>query len=112
MTEQQLEAIRARCEAATPGEWRYAVIHGHHLIVAPPDGPASISELGYFSLFEATGISNAADLGFVAHAREDVPALLAYIEELEADIRMHKEDRLRLRAENLRLDRELKARRA
>jgi hypothetical protein len=29
------------------------------------------------------------DCAFIAHAREDIPALLAYVEELEAAIREH-----------------------
>ena len=102
MTEEQLAAIKARCEAATPGEWRHSVIRDGRFVMAPCPGG------GYASLWEAKAVSDPADLDFAAHAREDVPALLAYIEELEADLRMHKEDRLRLRAENLRLSGGLK----
>lgn len=39
---------------------------------------------------------------------QDVTGLLAYIEELEADLRLHREERIRLRAENYRLSKEAK----
>ena len=39
---------------------------------------------------------------------KDMSDLLAYIEELHADLRLHREERIRLRVENYRLSREAK----
>lgn len=109
MTEEQLAAIKARCEAAIPGPWFIAGDSSGlamELQTSPDWSKGTViwsSGHGeYAHPDDATG-------EFIRAAREDVPALLAYIEELEADLRMYKEDRLRLRVENLRLDRELKA---
>jgi hypothetical protein len=71
-----LAAIKARCEAATPGPWevngsphdrRIAEV-GRHVITKPGrDGRSARNE-------------TVAD--FIAHAREDVPALLEAVERL------------------------------
>jgi hypothetical protein len=75
----RLREIRERCEAASPGPWEYerdAVYTSHacgsacpiplhdHFVFADPD-------------------TKPADVAFIAHAREDVPFLLARIAELE-----------------------------
>ena len=86
MTDEQLAAIRARCELATRGPW---------------DGPLkdlgevpSFAELDFyfsqsFEVYPAHGeigpvsvVSNRDDANFIIHVREDVPALLAEIERL------------------------------
>jgi hypothetical protein len=76
----RLEEIRARAAAATPGPWhsntrwhkRYAVG------VIEPDGSEAIltSLNDYFTNFAANG-------DFIAHAREDIPYLLAKLKECE-----------------------------
>lgn len=104
MTEEQLRAIKARADAATPGEWRFGQVAGGKFIFAPYDGYAP----GYESILEAKAVKSDADLEFAASARKDVPALLAYIEELHADLRLHREERIRLRTENYRLSKEAK----
>jgi hypothetical protein len=115
MTEQQLEAIRARCEAATPGPWSTRQAENEHVVAvdAVVNGDSRIGcTTARYEFISCHGSEEMPEEGrivasfnaeFVAHAREDVPALLAYIEELEADLRMHREERVRLRAENLRL---------
>ena len=79
MTPERLQAIRARCEQATPGPWSWAP--GYVLVSARGDrilvldytyGPRQLTE---------------ADAEFVAHAREDVPALLEEVERLQAEVR-------------------------
>lgn len=67
-----LEAIKAGCEAATPGPWvntggRFPKING---------GPIGGCDVA--TLFFADG----ADAAFIAAAREDVPALVAEVERL------------------------------
>jgi len=67
-----LDAIKARCEAATPGPWTVSLGDLHCII--PED---------------SNGIN---DWHFCANAREDVPALVAEVERLQAEVE-------RLRAE-------------
>jgi len=57
----RLEEIRKRCENASEGPWVSSEMIGDEYV------------------------SNA-DAAFIAHARDDVPWLLARIEELEADL--------------------------
>ena len=68
-----LEAIRQRVEAATPGPWELIgggeFVTGADVLVAPDDG----------------GVT-ADNAIFIAHAREDVPALLAEVERLRDGI--------------------------
>jgi len=87
---ERLAAIRARCEAATPGPWGYDGQHDeitadspdaedYWLIVsqcrtAPDTAPR-----------DAFGHQYSADFAFIAHAREDVPYLLAEIERLRSE---------------------------
>lgn len=80
MTEEQLAAIKARAEAATPGPW--GIEHVERRIWAG-------SERVCF-LFGQDRRQNENNGVFIAHAREDVPALLEEVE------------RLRKRAERLR----------
>jgi hypothetical protein len=71
-----LEPIKARCAAATPGGWRAT---RDALLMGGGDGP----------LVPVDGWPRA-DREFVAHARDDVPALVAEVERLRVDV-----DRLR-----------------
>lgn len=73
MTDEQLAAIRARCEAATGGPWEVGhkcEIYTRHYQVGP---------IGDFW--------EPADARFTAHAREDIPALLAEVERLRELLR-------------------------
>ncbi len=74
MTDAELDAIRARAEAATPGPW------GITADSKPNDfdiaGPEPGDTRGMFWREE--------DAGFVAHARTDVPALLDEVKRLRA----------------------------
>lgn len=63
------EAIRRRLEAATPGPWEY-------------QGLGEITSATGFITTDA----EAHDGPFIAHAREDVPALLAEVERLRDGI--------------------------
>jgi hypothetical protein len=78
MNRPDLEAIRARCEASTPGPWTIEQFDGWRVLNADDevvfdDGSAS-------GEYAAACKPNNRDF-FIA-ARADVPALLAYIEEL------------------------------
>lgn len=64
MTEEQLQQIRDRLKAATPGPWTVV----HELLncwIPEVDGPMAIGEN---------------DAEFIAHAPEDIAALLAEVE--------------------------------
>jgi hypothetical protein len=69
--ELDLDAIRRRCEAATEGPWAtYKSANGWHYMI-PTVGVVD-------SVFRQAE----ADVRFIAHAREDVPALIAEVERL------------------------------
>ena len=87
MSELDLDAIRARCDAATRGPWKYDEA-GYVDVGLPRSRSIAVGvEIG------ATAKS---DGGFIAHARADVPALLAHIEEL-AERTLTAEERLEQR---------------
>jgi DNA repair photolyase len=102
MTKEQLDAIRARCEAATPGPWSktnswgWCNAEGCDEICLQSDmidekicvkscehwrcgEPAWIPEILTISVGEYDGM-NDNDVEFCAHARQDIPALLAALE--------------------------------
>ena len=72
-----LDAIRARCDAATPGPWTYDEA-GYVDVGLPRSRSIAIG-----IEIDATAKS---DGDFIAHARTDIPALLAHIEELESRV--------------------------
>jgi len=80
MTQERINEIRSRCEAATPGQWR-----------TPPSFSGVTSQrFGDVCLRPSSYTPfNDNNMIFISHAREDVPALLDYIAELE-----RKEDRV------------------
>ena len=71
MTEAELDAIEARANAATEGPWEW---RAGFVTMLPSDD----------DLFERVGGGNAKDEEFVAHARADVPALIAEARRLRA----------------------------
>jgi hypothetical protein len=87
----RVEAIRARCEAATPGPWEdidynrdcpgrdtwLGVINGAFEITTEH---VTIGRVKYSALPHPENVANAR---FIAHARADIPWLLARITELE-----------------------------
>lgn len=75
-----LDAIRARCDAATPGPWMVfegAYPYGEGYVI---ESPADLVA-GNFD-HEEGGIIRKEDAEFIAAARTDVPELLAEIERL------------------------------
>jgi uncharacterized small protein (DUF1192 family) len=94
MTDEELQVIRARYEAATPGPWR--VEHGRY---SGADWLIGSLGTGYFDngmhfVHITTNRVRASELygnasvdaEFIAHAREDIPALLAEVERLRAEL--------------------------
>lgn len=77
----ELAAIKARCEAATPGPWRGDCFlydsEGNDLLFGNGAG------IGVFC--------EDADAQFAAHAREDMPRLVAEVERLQAVLAVREE---------------------
>ena len=84
LTADELAAIRARCEAATSGPWRAIepinrAKHNYRMVVAyaaEEDKPGGDDPWGWIADLGNSSYG-LADAEFIAHAREDVPALLA-----------------------------------
>jgi len=81
LTDEELDEIKARCDAATPGPWveerdedsLQAIVSGEEDVIGAWCDPGG----GDFG----PAISDE-DASFIAHAREDIPALLAEVERL------------------------------
>ena len=92
MAELDLDAIRARAEAATPGPWEPDTSVRGDCVVWGPDGQFLLTQQAEpHWLPDANGAPRQVafdvdrrDCEFIAHAREDIPALLAEIERLRA----------------------------
>ena len=97
MTESQIKADKALCEAATPGPWVIPCSNLHRVIAIGEDarparviveGPADHSwygmdDLGYLTLgCERGGRQCHADRQFIARAREALPQYIAEVERL------------------------------
>lgn len=84
MNDEQLQAIRARCEAATPGPW-----HEWHIDKAPSGIICDTRENGVaqtFNRIDEAYPNDGANASFIAHAREDVPTLLAEVADLRRQL--------------------------
>ena len=77
----RIDEIRARCEAATRGPWRtkHPRYGGDDIKIY--DNNAWAKGLTPFAVVEDDGIYSNAD--FIAHAREDIPWLLAEVGRLK-----------------------------
>lgn len=86
-----LDAIRARLDAACPGPWKVyngnegSVDYGPLWAVANDafHNPPEDDDTPWIAVDVHTGLQ--ADAEFIAHARQDIPALLAEIDRLRAD---------------------------
>ena len=88
MTDDELAAIKARAEAATPGPWARDMGHISTVCSLGPDGRV----LAKFAHFHRNGswestVQDDENAAFIAHAREDIPALLAEAERLREIVR-------------------------
>ena len=84
LTENEIEAIKARCEAATRGPWRSFVEGRDHESGSNFIMTGSGSSRG--KDIEPNG-ATVADQDFIAHARQDVPRLVAEIVRLRGLLR-------------------------
>lgn len=87
MTPEELEAIRERAEKATPGPWEAKMVHpfmdGRGQYRVGPSMPGG---------FQGTVFPG--DAEFIAHAREDVPKLLAEVQRLHANLEQARDNAL------------------
>jgi hypothetical protein len=74
-----LDAIRARLAAATPGPWHWAH-HGTWEVEAPPN--QLVADCGTVGRAKA-------DAALIAHAPADLAALLAEVDDLQSAVRSH-----------------------
>lgn len=72
MTQEQLETIRKRAQAATSGPWQLVDTYDGAWILDSDD-----------DIISGT-VSRIVDAEFIAHAREDIPKLLAEIERISS----------------------------
>jgi len=85
MKQAELDIIKARCEAATPGPWVWH-IGGDHDWLGPEDGLAILDDGSAAGEYQQVIAGDSPDGEFIAHAREDVPVLVAEIERLWASL--------------------------
>ncbi len=83
LTDKELAEIRARCEAATGGPWRYVLeardhMSGDSFIMTGPLGDRH----GDLYITKGNESGSSADYDFIANARQDVPRLLDEVERL------------------------------
>jgi hypothetical protein len=87
LTSERLAEIAARAEAATPGPWgSHRDLAGVYTVQVNPrviPGFGSVTEGDVAQILTREDDKAYANVRFIAHAREDVPALLARIAELE-----------------------------
>lgn len=82
-----LDAIRARADAATEGPWETTQAQDEESttwIEAPYDDVLHHDERGYGHMRENFAWMKRADAEFIAHARTDIPRLLAALDAVEA----------------------------
>ena len=91
MTRPDLDAIRARCNAATPGPWKPESEQGHGR------GVRAVASVAWCPVACVVG-KEAQSIGqrdasrnarFIANARTDIPVLLAYVADLEERCRAY-----------------------
>lgn len=82
MTDAELHEVEVRAKTATEGPWEHDQVESEGRLswtVEMPKRPSNISEAEVFT--------SLADAEFIAHARADVPALVAEIRELRARLK-------------------------
>ena len=95
MNKEQRDKIRNRCDYATPGPWNtFPNEHAFHENGRDKDGQISAQIMMDEWQAAMAECEISWDAIFIAHARQDVPELLKYIEELTAE-----RDKYKARAE-------------
>lgn len=79
MTKEELQAIRQRCEKATPGNWQDMMIRDETKMECVAD------ETYKLVCHCGSHTHRFKDAEFIAHSRTDIPNLLNYTENLQAE---------------------------
>ena len=111
MTPEQLQAIRERAEKATKGPWGFfpeeqkeVLLKRTHYLVGSLRLAADGRGRGVAIVFSPSDEEGSeANADFIAHACEDIPALLAEVERLEKDLRSSRDADLLAMSEASRL---------
>lgn len=83
LTDERLAEIEARAQAATDGPWQAALDRPSHPSVGDITAPGNHHVVCFGHDYDEYGsIDNVADAAFIAHARDDIPALLAEVRRL------------------------------
>ena len=91
MTKQELEAIRAMCEAASEGPWRTGKVSFMYQGIAIRRGESGadlrkLASVEHWRDSEGGIFDGTANADFIAHSRTDIPALLDAIDEKDGEI--------------------------
>lgn len=81
LTDEQLDTIQKRAQAATEGSWKYDMKYGYLAPVTPQRQIATI----------CNEITRDADAEFIANARTDIPSLLDEIKHLRKENHMYEQ---------------------
>jgi len=84
MTKEQLDAIRERCEAASMGPWIAEEPWKRPGVYTVKQKDIYIDWICYMQISNQPNYTN--DANFIAHAREDIPALLDEIDRLNREL--------------------------
>lgn len=85
LTPEELAAIRDREQKATPGPWRWEPgVIKHYVVSANGELHMGVQE---WHPLDGHTVPAAENCAFVAHARQDIPRLLAHIEAVEAALK-------------------------
>lgn len=84
MTSDELDAIEARANAATPGPWNYGFLGDtRRPMVFYQFGQRALESLaGDVIICKGKHAGGDSNMDFIAHAREDIPALIAEVRRL------------------------------
>ncbi|MCP6682932.1 hypothetical protein [Bacillus nakamurai] len=88
LTKDQLEVIRKRSEKATEGPWKLCGNKWGDLVVYSPTMRSGMNNGGEIAEIEFTS-TQLDDADFIATARQDIPALLDHIAELQGKIDLY-----------------------
>lgn len=83
-----LDAIRQRAGAATPGPWIAVTDNGRRTGIGIVGQVAKRGTGEAIAVFAGVGGSRHADAAFTANARDDVPALLDEVEQLRGQLQV------------------------
>lgn len=101
LTDAQIQEIEQRANAATPGPWTWELTYelddGIHWAITNPQSTAKGAIANALLVLWETSrkwfgkpVEKNPDLVFIAHVREDVPALIAALREARAEARIWK----------------------